>query len=256
MILLLYIYISIVGTVLGSFLNVVTYRVPRGVGVAKGRSFCPACGHTLRAADLVPVFSWLFLRARCRYCGARISPPYPAVELLGGALALLCFARFGLSPAALANFAFICVLICLSFIDADTMEFPGVLLWVLAALALACAFADPREDMLSRVIGFFIISAPMYLLTRAIKDCFGGGDVKLIAVCGFVLGWRRALVCAFIAVLFGGIYGAALLLGKKKGRGDRFAFGPFIGAGAAAALLYGGGIIGLYLGLFGISYIR
>ncbi|MEA5051014.1 MAG: prepilin peptidase [Oscillospiraceae bacterium] len=248
----LYLYIFIVGAVIGSFLNVVIWRVPRGLSVAKGRSMCPSCGHTLRAADLVPVFSWLFLRGKCRYCGAPISPRYAAVELLGGGLALLCALRFGLTPAALAYFAFLCVLVCLSFIDADTMEFPGVLLWTLAGLAAACALADPAETLLSRGIGFLCVSAPMFLLTLLIPDCFGGGDVKLIAVCGFVLGWRRTLLCAFIAVVLGGIYGAALLLRRKKGRQDRFAFGPFIGVGAAAALLWGNEIIAAYLGAFGI----
>ncbi|MEA4911982.1 MAG: prepilin peptidase [Oscillospiraceae bacterium] len=249
----LYLYIFIVGLVIGSFLNVVIWRTPRGASVARGRSMCPACGHTLRAADLVPVASWICLRGRCRYCGVPIAARYPLVELLGGALALLCALRFGFTWATPAYFAFLCALVCLSFIDADTMEFPGVLLWALAALAVGCAFADPAESWLSRGVGFLCVSAPMALLTLLIRDCFGGGDVKLIAVCGFVLGWRRTLLAAFLAILLGGIYGAALLLMKQKKRTDHFAFGPFIALGAAAALFYGDEMIAAYLGWFGLA---
>ena len=246
----LYVYVFLAGSVLGSFLNVVIYRAPRGLSFAKGRSFCPARGHTLSAADLVPFFSWLFLGRRCRYCGAPISARYPLVELLGGVLAVLCCLHDGFTWRALAAFAVFAVILCISFIDCDTMEIGDGFLLLLAALVLAGSLLAPETGWWTRAIGFFAISLPMFLLTLLIPDCFGGGDIKFIAVCGFWLGWKLALVAMFAAILAGGLWGIWLLASKNASRKSHFAFGPFLGAGVAAAYLWGDAVLRFYLNFF------
>ncbi len=247
---LAYLYIFLVGSVIGSFLNVVIYRVPRGISVAKGRSFCPTCGHTLGTADLVPFFSWLFLGRHCRYCGAPISARYPLVELLGGVAAVLCCLTDGFTWSALTAFAILSVIVCISFIDCDTMEIGNGMLLLLAAFSLVSALLDPSPGWLPRAIGFFAVSLPMFLLTLLIPDCFGGGDIKLMAVCGFWLGWKLALVAMFAAILTGGLWGIWLLASKNASRKSHFAFGPFLGFGVGAAYFWGDAVLRFYLNFF------
>ncbi len=246
---LLYLYIFIIGACLGSFLNVVICRLPKGVSIAKGRSACPSCGHTLAAKDLVPVLSRLFLRGRCRYCGAPIAFRYTLVELLGGLFAAACLACFGLSWRALVVFVSLMLLMAVSFVDIDTLEIPNVFILLLAVPAVAAVFVFTEVTILERLIGFFAVSLPMFLLTLLIKDCFGGGDIKLVAVVGFLLGWKMALVALFISLVTGGAYGIYLLATKKAERDSHFAFGPFLSAGAAVALLVGSRILIWYIGL-------
>ncbi|MDO4571954.1 MAG: prepilin peptidase [Clostridia bacterium] len=249
---ILYLYVFIVGLCIGSFVNVLIYRIPRGRNIAKGRSFCPACGHTLAARDLLPLFSFLFLKGRCRYCGARISPRYPLVELAGGLLAVVSPLALGWTLSALLAFLAGGVLLAVALIDADTQEIPDSLVLALAALSALSAVFTRDAALLSRVIGLFCVSLPMLLANLVRPTSFGGGDIKLCAAAGFLLGWQSMLAAAFIALLGGGGYGAWLLASRRKGRREHFAFGPFLAAGVYIALLAGGRLIGWYLGLFGI----
>lgn len=244
-----YIYAFILGAAAASFVNVVAYRLPREMSFVKGRSMCPQCGHTLGALDLVPVFSWLLLGGRCRYCGAKISPRYAVVEVVGGLLSLASAYVCGLSWKLMFYFIFIFVIMTITLVDIDTMEIPNGLILALIVPALGMAFCG-GASWVERIIGFFAISLPMLLLTLAIPDAFGGGDIKLSAVCGFALGWKLALVGAFIAIVFGGGFGVYLLAAKKKGRREHFAFGPFLALGFVASLLCGDALLGWYLALF------
>ena len=154
----------LLGAALFSFMNVVAWRLPRGMDPLKGRSVCPQCGHTLGAPDLVPVFSWLFLRGRCRHCGAHIPARYLLVELLGGVLALGCTWRYGAAYAL-----------------------PGGLFGMSWAALLALAVCGALSVLLSpaawlpHVIGALCVSVPMFLLCLVIDGAFGGGDIKLMA---------------------------------------------------------------------------
>ncbi|MEG0750813.1 MAG: prepilin peptidase [Oscillospiraceae bacterium] len=244
-----FIYVFVVGTVVGSFLNVVIYRVPRGLSVASGRSMCPSCGHVLGAIDLIPILGWIFLKGRCRYCKSGISPRYPLVELLGGIAALACFAKHGFSCRSLFSFLFLSVIIAITFIDIDTLEIPNGLILSLGVFAVALSFCG-GVSLLSRVVGFLAVSVPMFVLALVIPDSFGGGDIKLVAVCGFALGWRFQLLAAFLAIVLGGAYGVYLLKSRKKGRKEHFAFGPFLSLGAAISMLAGDVIVPWYLGFF------
>ena len=246
----LWIFTFLFGSCIGSFLNVVIYRVPQKISIARGRSFCPTCRRTLRPIDMVPVLSWLCLKGRCHFCGSKISVRYPIVEALGGLFALLCAFALGYSRRALLAFAVLALLLAVALIDLDTLEIPNGLLVCLAGLAAVSFFIFPQVGLVSRLAGFWIVSLPMFLLTLAIPDCFGGGDMKLIAVCGFLLGWKQTLLAAFLALLTGGLYGVYLLLSHRANRKSHFAFGPFLAFGVGTALLYGGKILLGYLSLF------
>ena len=224
----------LLGAALFSFMNVVAWRLPRGKDPLTGRSFCPQCGATLTAADLVPVFSWLALHGRCRHCGARIPARYLAVELLGGVLALGCRWRFGAAYAladglfgirwqGLAALALCGVLLSIALIDAETQLIPNRLNAAVAVLAVV-----------------------ELLLCLAIPGAFGGGDIKLMAAAGLFLGWQHTLLAMFFGILGGGFYGIYLLAAHKADKKDHFAFGPFLCAGIVLALLFGEPVLAWY----------
>lgn len=244
-------FVFILGAVIGSFINVVSLRLPQKIGFVSGRSVCPHCGKTLRPLDLVPIFSYLFLRGRCHHCKAKISPRYPLVEIAGGLLFLLCFWWYGLSLQAFNGCILAALLLCVFLIDMDTMTIPnGLVLCFLFPCALDL-WLTGGDGLLTRAIGIFIISLPMYLLTLLIPNCFGGGDIKLMAVCGFLLGYKASLLAAFIAIIAAGIIATCLLLGKKVQRGGHIAFGPFLTIGIFVSKLFYYPIFGFYLNLLG-----
>ena len=246
----------LLGAALFSFMNVVAWRLPRGKNSLTGRSFCPSCGATLTAADLVPVFSWLCLRGRCRHCGARIPVRYLLVELLGGALALGCRWRFGAAYTladglfgmrwqGLAALALCGVLLSISLIDAETQTIPDRLNLAVGVLAVVHLLLRPAGWGQS-LIGAVCISVPMLILCLIIPGAFGGGDIKLMAAAGLYLGWPHTLLAAFFAILGGGGYGMYLLAARKADKKDHFAFGPFLCVGIVLALLFGDPVLAWY----------
>ncbi|PKM70886.1 MAG: prepilin peptidase, partial [Firmicutes bacterium HGW-Firmicutes-17] len=247
---ILYLYIFVIGIVIGSFLNVVIYRVPKELSFAKGRSFCPRCHAPIKGYHNIPVFSYLWLRGKCADCGESISIRYPLVELLTGIIAVLVFAVYGFSFQWLVVFAVGAILICITMIDFDTMIIPNGLVLALMAPALLSFFFFPQVGILSRVIGIFVISLPMLILVLFIPDAFGGGDIKLMAVAGFMLGWGNTLLATFIGLLLGGVVAVRLL--AKKTADKHMAFGPYLCIGIMTALLFGDIIIQWYFNLFGL----
>ncbi|PKM60228.1 MAG: prepilin peptidase [Firmicutes bacterium HGW-Firmicutes-4] len=247
---ILYVYIFVIGIVIGSFLNVVIYRVPLEISVAKGRSFCPHCHAQIKGYHNIPVFSYLWLRGKCADCGEPISIRYPLVELFTGLIAILIFAVYGFSFQWLVVFSAGAILIGITMIDFDTMTIPNGLVIALMAPALLSFFFFPQLGILSRVIGIFVISLPMLILVLFIPDAFGGGDIKLMAVAGFMLGWGNTLLAAFIGLLLGGAVAVVLL--AKKTPDKHMAFGPYLCIGIMTALLFGDIIIQWYLNLFGL----
>ncbi|WP_303869934.1 A24 family peptidase [Acetobacterium wieringae] len=247
---ILYLYIFVIGMVIGSFLNVVIYRVPREISVAKGRSFCPNCNAPIKGYHNIPVFSYFWLRGKCVDCGEPIAIRYPLVELFAGLLAVLIFAVYGFSFEWLVVFSAGAILICITMIDFDTMTIPNGLIIALIIPALLSFFVFPQVGLLSRVIGIVVISLPMLVLALFIPDAFGGGDIKLMAVAGFMLGWGNTLLATFIGVVLGGVVAVYLLV--KKTADKHMAFGPYLAIGIMTALLFGDIIIGWYLNLFGL----
>ena len=226
----------LLGAALFSFMNVVAWRLPRGKNPLTGRSFCPQCGAALTAGDLVPVFSWLFLRGRCRHCRAPIPVRYLLVELLGGVLALGCRWRFGTAYTlgeglfgmrwqGLLALALCGVLLSIALIDAETQLIPNRLNAAVAVLAVLNLLLSPAR-WAGALIGMVCISVPMLLLCLAIPGAFGGGDIKLMAAAGLFLGWQHTLLAMFFGILGGGFYGMYLLAARKADKKDHFAFGP------------------------------
>ncbi|MDR1271634.1 MAG: prepilin peptidase [Clostridiales Family XIII bacterium] len=262
---IIYVLVFATGAVMGSFLNVLIYRVPRGMDFVKGYSMCPNCEHRLYPKDLVPIFSYLFLGRKCRYCKEPISPRYMLIETLMGGLALLsCFAftkpTAFLSPgtalpgsyagiaAATLCFAALFLLVAITFIDMDTMEIYDSMNLALLVCGIAAIWLGPSVTLASRFIGLFCVSVPLFAIAFFIGGAFGGGDVKLMAAAGFLLGWQCVLLALFIGIVLGGIYAIAMLAMKKLKKGDHFAFGPALCTGIAISMFAGDTIIKWYLG--------
>lgn len=247
---LFYAYALILGLVVGSFLNVVIYRLPLGISLAKGRSFCPNCQGPIKARQNIPVISFLLLKGRCNNCGHPISIRYPLVELLTGLLSMISFFIFGPTLAYLTVFVSTAILISISFIDADTMTIPNELVIALMIPGIASLFLFPEVNFFSRAVGIVAISIPMLFLTMLIPDAFGGGDIKLMAVAGLMLGWQNALLATFIALVAGGTVAVFYLIGKRREK--HMAFGPYLCLGIFIAQHFGMQIIDWYLSFFGL----
>lgn len=215
---------ALVGAVVGSFVNVVVARVPAGESVVHPRSRCARCKVPIRWYDNVPIVSWFVLRGRCRACGERISPRYPAVEALGAAVALAAFARHGLSAAAGAEFAFVSALVALALIDLDTWLLPHALTWPLlaAGILLSIAGFTPAGSIRPAAYGagvgfagFAVLSWSGEKLLR--KEALGFGDVWLLAAIGAWMGASALLPLVLLASLQGSIVGLVLIaLGRAQ----------------------------------------
>ena len=244
-----FLWFFIVGLCIGSFLNVVIYRLPLEISVARGRSFCPRCEHALAAGDLIPLFSFILLRGKCRYCAAPISWRYPLVETLTGVLYGLTFLRFGISWYTLLGLVFLSVLIVAAFIDHDHTFIPDRLHIIILALAVAACFVGPEISLLSRLIGAGAIGGFM-LIVALLTHGIGGGDVKLMAASGLLLGWQLNLMAFFLAYILAGLcYGLPYLL-KKLPAHTEVPMAPFFAVALAFALLGGEPLLAWYFGLF------
>lgn len=241
--------IFIFGASVGSFCSAYIYRTPKEISIAKGRSVCPSCDKQIKGYDLIPVLSFIILEGKCRFCNGRIPWESFVIEVLCGLTALTLFNFYDMTPKSLVVFFALAVLLCVFLIDLRTMEIPNELSIALLALGVVDAFFSSDISLLDRGIGLVIISLPMFLLTLAIKNAFGGGDVKLIAAAGFLLGWPGVILATFVGLLIGGAQGVYILTVKKQGKETLFAFGPALSIGIAVALLFGDPIITWYVNL-------
>ncbi|GEA88805.1 peptidase A24 [Cellulomonas cellasea DSM 20118] len=251
---------ALFGAAIGSFLNVVVWRVPRRESVVHPPSACPACGHEIRPRDNVPVVSWLLLRGRCRDCAAPISARYPLVEAGTAVLFALTAAWLGPSWALPAFLYLAAVAVALALIDLDTHRLPNAIVlpsYPVAAVLLALASANPGgasdwPALLRAAIGCAVLYAVYFLLVLVYPAGMGFGDVKLAGVLGLYLGWVGwgALVVGwFAAFVLGGVFGVALLLSGRAGRKTGIPFGPWMLVGAAVGLLAGEPLLDAYLDL-------
>ncbi len=225
-------WVVLAGAAVGSFLNVVVARLPRGQSVVRPRSRCPRCSAAIAWYDNIPILSWLLLRARCRTCGARISARYPLVEALGAGAAWLAWMRHGLSAAAAAELAFACALVALAFIDLDTWLLPHVITWPLIVTGLGASVLDlsaapgMRPALYGAVIGFAGFALVAVVGEKVFRrEALGFGDVWLLAGLGAWLGVGALLPVVLLASVQGSVVGIALiLLGKGTpgpGKGHR-----------------------------------
>ena len=246
----------ILGLVIGSFLNVVIWRVPRGESVVSPPSACPNCQHEIRAYDNIPVVSWLILRGKCRDCGFPISARYPLVELGTGVLFAVMAWRFGLSWELPAYLYFAAIAVALALIDMDVRRLPNVIVLpsyaVAGLLLLLPAVIDGRwSDYLTAWLGALALFAFYFLLAFLYPAGMGFGDVKLAGVLGLYLGWLGwgpLIVGGFLGFLLGAVVGIALMAMGRGGRKTKIPFGPYMLAGAVIAVIWGQTLADLYTG--------
>jgi leader peptidase (prepilin peptidase)/N-methyltransferase len=246
---------SVLGLLFGSFGNVVIHRVPDGASVVAPASACPGCGTPIAPRDNIPVVSWVLLRGRCRHCGEHISARYPLVELAVAAVFALIAWRVGLDWALPGFLLFGWMLFVVSVIDARTRRIPNALTYpltpALATLMVAAALLNGTPEaalrsVLAGVAGFVFLLALALISPRGM----GMGDVKLAAFIGLGLGylsWAHLVLGLFMAFLFGGFIGMALMLLRLRGRKDLIPFGPYLALGALVALLVGTPLIDAYV---------
>src|ERR1700738_4490388 len=218
-------WVFAVGAVVGSFLNVVIARVPKGRSIVSPGSRCPRCGSPIAWYDNIPVLSWILLRARCRNCGLPISPRYPLVEVLTGVLAVAVVQRVGPSWTAVGYFAFAATLVALAYIDLDTWLLPHQITWPLLALGLASPLWNREltwiESFIGAAAGFALFAAIALLGEKLLKkETMGWGDVWLLAAIGAWLGWPALLPVVLLSAVQGSVVGIVLLL-LGRGRAER-----------------------------------
>jgi leader peptidase (prepilin peptidase)/N-methyltransferase len=231
--------VSILGFCIGSFLNVVIYRLPRGESIVTGRSHCTHCGKMIAWYDLVPLVSYLLLGGRCRDCNASISWRYPLVECLTAGLFLVLYLHFGPTMALLKYLFLSALLVAVSFIDIEHFLIPNSL--VLAGVVCGVVFSLFVHDISiwSALLGAASCSGLLLLVSLVRRGGMGMGDVKLAVVTGLFLGWSLGMVGLWIGVVSCGLLCIFLMAARIRGHKDPVPFGPFIALGAIVVLLWG-----------------
>ncbi len=256
--------VFLLGAAVGSFLNVVIYRVPAGLSVLVPPSRCPQCLRPLKAYDNVPVLGWLWLKGRCRFCRSRIPIRYPLVEATTGLLFVAVYSAFDLSLLTLGYWAFLSWLLALSLIDLDTMTLPnsltqsGLVAGLLFQAGLGWAageWAGAASYLLGGVGGAVLGLWLFELITLAGSMLFGqtamgGGDAKLAAMIGAWLGWKLLLIAGFLACVIGSFVGGGAIALGIISRRQPMPFGPSLALGALLALFFGEALVAGYLRLF------
>ena len=249
---MLYLLAFFLGAVIGSFLNVCVWRVPRGESIVYPRSRCPNCDDAIRPRDNVPLVSYALLRGRCRACGGAISFRYPAIEALTGVMLVLLLHRFGLSLALGVYTAFVAALIVVSFIDLDHQIIPDVISLPGIVLGLVVSALGQGPPLLDSVVGVLVGGGILYAVAVGYhawtgREGMGGGDIKLLAMIGAFLGWRGVLITLIIGSFTGAVVGTSLIVARRAESRIPIPFGPFLALGAVCALAFGDQLIEWYL---------
>ncbi len=265
---------GIVGLLVGSFLNVVIYRLPKimerewheqcaslqGVSppehtsfsLSKPRSACPSCGHKISATENIPIISYLWLRGKCKSCGTHISLRYPVIEAITGLLSAAAASYFGFGISAIAAIIFIWAMIALTFIDFDTQLLPDSitlpLLWLGLFVNLQSTFVPLQSAVIGAIAGYLSLWTVYWLFKLVTgKEGMGFGDFKLLAAIGAWLGWTMLPLVILLSSAVGAIAGIILMIFTKQGRSIPIPFGPYLAGGALIALFWGQTILQNYL---------
>jgi len=247
-------WVLLVGLAIGSFLNVCIYRLPRSLSLISPSSMCPSCQTPIPFYDNVPVLSYLWLRGRCRFCGAGFSLRYPVVELISGLFAVAVFDRYGFSWESLFLYGLIGALLVITFIDIDyqiipdVISLPGIVIGFLASFLLD--YITYKESLIGIILGgglLLSVAWGYYLLTK--KEGMGGGDIKLLAMLGAFLGWKGVMFTILAASAIGTLAGIAVAIRTGGGRKLAIPFGPFISLGAILYVFFGTQMIEWYVAL-------
>jgi leader peptidase (prepilin peptidase)/N-methyltransferase len=247
-------YVTLLGLMLGSFMNVCIYRLPRGLSPVRPRSGCPNCGHMLAWYENVPVVSYLVLRGRCRKCRVAISPMYPIIEAITGAVFLAAYLWYGPSALLIVRLAFAWAMIALFVIDyqhqilPNVITIPGIVIGVLSNI-----LAGP--GWIASIIGAAVGAGSLYAIAEIYyrvrhEEGLGMGDVKMLGMIGAFLGWKLVLLTLVISSFLGSIVGVFVLVSRKESLKYAMPFGTFLAVGALVASVVGDAILDWYLGFF------
>ena len=247
-----YIVSIIFGAMIGSFLNVCIFRLPKEESIVTPGSHCPHCQKPIKFYDNVPLVSYILLNGRCRYCKESISIQYPLVEGITALVSLILFVRFGPTLSYVFYFSFIAALIVISIIDLyhqiipDVISLPGIGVGLLASLTI------PQINFIDSLIGALLGGGSLFIVATLYQWLFkregmGGGDVKLLAMIGAFLGWKAVILTILLGSLLGSISGIIVMVLRGKDFKYAIPFGPFLSLGAVIALFYGQDLIRWYL---------
>ncbi len=244
--------IIIIGLIIGSFLNVCIFRIPKGESISFPPSHCSKCKTNLKPWNLIPVLSYLLIKGRCRYCGEKISPQYPFIEIFNALIFLLLFIKFDLSLDFIAYSILSSLLLVISLIDFKTKTIPNglVLFGLITGISYKiCIFIlyTNISVILNSTLGLLIGGGFLLLVAVITKGGMGGGDIKLMGTLGLWLGIKATILTMFISFLIGGVISAILLLFRKKRIGQAIPFGPFIAIAAFISIYHGQEIFAWYL---------
>ena len=246
----------VLGSVVGSFLNVCICRLPKSESVVSPPSHCTRCDYVIRWYDNIPMLSYAFLRGKCRRCGEPISLQYPLVEFINGSLTLALFLKFGPSLPFALFFVLCSALVVVTFIDLEHQIIPDCITLPGIVIGFALSFFFPGFGWLNSLIGIVAGGGSLLLIAYgyqliAKKDGMGGGDIKLLAMLGAFpfFGWKAILFIVFAASLVGSVLGISIMLAQKKDSTLAIPFGPYLASAAVLYIFYGKHIILWYLNL-------
>ncbi|HXV69385.1 MAG TPA: A24 family peptidase [Nitrospira sp.] len=251
----LYVIVGMFGALIGSFLNVCIYRLPRHESIAWPGSHCPDCSHPIAWYDNIPLLSYLILLGRCRHCAIRIPWRYPAVEALNAAGYVGLLWYFGLGWPAVAYGLLYSALLVVAGTDLSHKIIPNTITFPGMAVGIVSAATVLPLGLLNGVIGLVVGGGILWLLAWASpylfgKEGMGGGDIKLLAMIGAFLGWKPALMTIMLGSLLGSLVGITLIAARVIKREDYIPFGPFLVCGAVVSLFFGQPILDWYQGFF------
>lgn len=251
------ILIIIYGLIIGSFLNVCIYRIPREESIAFPSSHCPKCGTSLRWYDNIPLFSYIILGGKCRHCKVSISLQYPIVEALNAFLYVVLFIHFRMTIDFIFYALISSVLVIITFIDLKEMIIPDILVLIILVLSVLHKtlnyFILGISPQILNSLGGLLLAGTIFLLIVILsRGGMGGGDVTLIGALGFIMGVKKILVTIFLSFILGAFLSLILLAIKIKTKKDPIPFGPFIILAFYVTLLWGDSLINWYLNMIGI----
>ncbi|MDX2426955.1 MAG: A24 family peptidase [Cycloclasticus sp.] len=275
-----YLSVAILGLIVGSFLNVVVYRLPimlqrswrndclnfleqenstpETFNLSTPRSRCPSCQHPISAIDNIPILSYLFLKGRCRNCLSPISIRYPVVEFVTSVLSIMIAVQFGVTFQAGVALIFTWLLICLTLIDFDTQLLPDSitlpLLWFALFISLFNIFVDPTTAIIGALAGYLSLWSVFWLFKLATgKEGMGYGDFKLLAAIGALLGWQMLPLVVMLSAFAGAVIGLTMMVCKGLDKNSPIPYGPYLSVAAFIALLWGDKINSMYISLLGCN---
>ncbi|MEY7999863.1 A24 family peptidase [Clostridium sp. Mt-5] len=241
--------IFIFGAVIGSFLNVCIYRIPRGESTAYPPSHCTNCGNKIKWYDLIPIISYFVLKGKCRYCGEKISIRYPLIEFITALLYLMLYIKIGIGIDFIKYITFMSILIVVGMIDFDTTDvyFKTTAAGVVFALIFMAVYWNMGFEIRNFIFGGILSGIFFTIIIFITKGGMGWGDMEICVFCGLFLGFKLTLVMMFLSFVLGAAVGMILILSGKKSRKDYIPFGPFISLASIITVFLGGTILNLYL---------